>query len=352
MKLKSRFSSFWNYVKKNKKISIPAVIILIVLAIVFRPKAPAVIESEKVSRGDIVVSISGTGIVTSETSVNLSFLSSGKLTYLGVKEGDRVSPYQVIATLDQRSVEKNLQTTLRDYAKARNTFEQTKQNNGNATPQTAVNDQMKRVLENNQYDLDKAVISVELQDIARDNSVLTTPIGGIVTRADVQTAGVNISPTTIFTIADPDHLLFDIDIDEADIGKISLNNTIEAHLDAFPDEAISLSISSIDFASHATSTGGTVYTVHAALPINGNGQYRTGMSGDADVILQKRTNVLRIPISSLSNGDTVYVKNGKKYEKRTVTLGLRNDIDVEVRSGLQEGEVIATQPDQVSATQK
>jgi RND family efflux transporter MFP subunit len=344
---RSNFSSVWSYLKKNKKISVPLLILVIGIILVFRPHKAVVIDTEKVSRGDVVVSISGTGTAVSETAVNLSFLTSGKLTYLGVKEGDTVMPQQTIATLDVRSTQKSLEGALRDYAKQRNTFEQTKQNNNNATPDTAANDQVRRVLENNQYDLEKAVISVELQDLAKQNSVLTTPIGGVVTRADVQSGGVNVSPTTTFTIADPDHLQFDIDVDEADIGKISLVDSIKAHLDAFPEQTLTLTISNIDFASHATSTGGTVYTIHAALPDNSDRRYRAGMSGDADIILDQRTNVIKIPLSAVVKDNTVFVKDGNSFVKRQVVLGLKNDTDVQIISGLTDGDVIATQPDQV-----
>lgn len=350
MHLRSRFSSFFTWARNNKKVSIPLLIIFIGFIVIFRPKNAPVIDTEKVTRGDVVVSISGTGTVNSDTAVNLSFLASGKVTYLGVKQGDKVKPLQTIATLDQRSVQKNLESSLRDYSKERNDFEQTKQNNGNATPQTAATEQIRRILEDNQYDLDKSVISVELQTLAKENSVLTTPIGGVVVRADIKSAGVNITPATVFTIADPDHLSLDIEVDEADIGKVTLSNVVKASLDAFPDQLLTLAISDIDFASHSTSTGGTVYTVHASLPENTDGKYRAGMSGDADIILQERRNVLKIPLSAVINNDIVYIQNGKTFEKRQVTLGLKNDTDVEIIDGLNLGDVIAIQPDQVQIT--
>lgn len=341
-------SGVWTYIKLHKIISIPLIVLLIAGVIIFRPKKAPAVDTEKVSRGDVVVSISGTGTVVSETAVNLSFLTSGKLTYLGVKEGDTVNPYQTIATLDVRSAQKSLESALRDYAKQRNTFEQTKKDNGDATPETAATEQVKRILEDNQYDLDKAVLSVELQELAKENSTLTTPIGGVVTRADAKSAGVNVTPATIFTIADPDHLLFDIEVDEADIGKVSLTDVVRANLDSFPDETLTLTISSIDFASHTTSTGGTVYTVHAALPENTDGRYRAGMSGDADIIIDERPNVIKIPLSALLDDNTVLIKKGKIFEKRKVTLGLKNDTEVQVKNGLAVGEIIATQPDQVA----
>lgn len=350
MWLKLKQTKGYLFFTKRKKIIIPALIILLLLFFIFRPKNPPPVETAAVKKGDLVISVSGTGTVQSLTSVNLNFLSGGKLVYLGVKQGDTVAPYQTIGVLDERSIEKNLQIALRDYAKQRNTFEQTKANNNNTTPQTAANDQVRRILENNQFDLEKAVISVELQDLAKQSSVLTTPIGGIVTRADVSSAGVNVSPTTTFTIADPDNLVFNIDVDEADIGKVSLTNFVKVTLDAYPQENITIPITNIDFASHTTTTGGNAYTVEATLPPNSSGKYRIGMNGNAEIILNEKKNILTVPLSAIFQENYLFVKKSQKFEKRKVILGIKNDTDVEVKTGLLPGEIIAVQPEQINSS--
>ena len=74
---------------------------------------------------------------------------------------------------------------------------------------------MKRILQNNQYDLDKAINSVELFDLAKQNLVVTTPISGIVTRADVKSAGGNVSAQITITKVDPQNLVFECDVDVA-----------------------------------------------------------------------------------------------------------------------------------------
>jgi multidrug efflux pump subunit AcrA (membrane-fusion protein) len=74
------------------------------------------------------------------------------------------------------------------------------------------------------------------------------------------------------------------------------------------------------------------------------------LSGDADIILREKRNVLKIPLSAVINTDMVYVQNNKTFEKRQVTLGLKNDTDVEIIDGLNLGDVIAIQPDQVQIT--
>lgn len=316
------------------------------LIVVFRPKPPKPIATQTIKRGNITQTVSASGTVYSDSSVNLNFLAGGKLTYLSVKVGDSVKKYQTIATLDQRSTQKSLENALIDYAKERNTFDTTQQNYGNRKPQDALNDSMRRVLEDNQNDLNKAVNSVELQELAKEQSVLTTPIAGVVTRADVTSAGVNVGPTTTFTISDPDNLIFKADVDESDIGKVGTGQTMKVTLDAYPDNPINLTINSIDFASHQTSTGGTAYAVQAALPPTAL-SYRLGMNGDAEIIVAGNDHVITIPLSSLIDDSHVYIQKGKVFEKRRVKVGLESDTAAEIVSGLKEGDKVALNPDEV-----
>jgi RND family efflux transporter MFP subunit len=333
------------FTSHKKRTAIIAVIILLTLFIL-RPKAPKPVPTTTIKRGNITQTVSTSGTIFAKNSVDLNFLAGGKLAYLGIKEGDTVKQYQTIATLDQRTAQTNLENALIDYAKERNTFDTTEENNGNRKPQDALNDTMKRVLEDNQNDLDKAVNSVELQSLAKEQSVLTTPIAGVVTRADVDTAGVNVGPTTVFTISDPSSIVFKADVDESDVGKVADGQQMKITLDAFPDTSITSSVDSIDFASHQTSTGGTAYTVQATLP-EGRLAYRLGMNGDADIVVAENTNVITVPLSSLIDDTHVYVQSGKTFTKRKIRLGIESDTDAEVVSGLTVGDKVALTPDDV-----
>lgn len=340
-------SSVVSFIKRRKLLSTGILIVLLVIGFFLWPKTPPVVETQKIVKGDIIQSITASGTVTPNKYVNLSFLTGGKVVYLGVKKGDFVKEGQVIAQLDLRSAEKSLQATLKDYANQRNTFDQGLANYNVTRPAEAGTDAVKRILETNQNNLDKAVISTELQSLAKENSVLTTPIAGVVTRADITSAGVNVGATTTFVVADPQDLIFAVDIDEADIGKVRENQVVKLTLDAYPNETISLPITKVDFASHATSTGGTAYTVETALPLNADYRYKIGMSGDGEIIVAQRKNVLIVPLSSVTESSEVYVKKQKTYEKRKVTLGLKNDTDAQVLSGLEAGDEVVLQPSDV-----
>lgn len=327
------------YLWSHKKFSLILFAISAVIIYFLWPKPPAEIETVKVKRSKIIQSITASGTVTSEYLVNLSFLSSGKLAYLGAKKGDEVVAGQTIATLDQRSLRTSLRQTLEDYSIQRNQFDETLEDNQNRKPTDALDSEMKRILENNQNNLDKAINSVELQNLIIEQSVLSSPINGVVIRADTSVAGLNITPTTIFTIADPNSLVFNTEIDEADIAKIVLDQSLNVTLESFPDRVIPLTVSMIDFASHVSESGANVYSVKATLPTDSN--YRIGMSGDAEIILSEKVNTLTIPLSSLIDDSHVYVKRDKIFEKTKIMTGLQSDTEIEVIKGLNEGDIIA-----------
>jgi len=337
----------FNIFKKHKKIYFTIFVLLIILVIIFRPTQSKQIEVQKVKKGEITESISASGTITSQTSVDLNFLTSGKLVYLGAKKGDYVKEYQTIAVLDQRTLQKNLETALRDYSLQRNTFDNTQNDNANRTPNQALNDAMKRILQDNQYDLEKTILSVELQQLTKENSILTSPIAGIVTKADISTTGMNISALTTFTIADPNNLIFKIDVDEADIRKIHIGKKIALILDSYPDETVSLQITTIDFSSHTSSSGGNVYTVEAMMPENIDTKYRIGMTGDADIIVDQKKDALIISIASVDDSDNIYVKKADTYIRTKIKTGIKSDTEIEVTSGLKEGNEVALQPDEV-----
>jgi HlyD family secretion protein len=181
---------------------------------------------------------------------------------------------------------------------------------------------------------------------------LSAPIAGILTRADAEVPGVNVAATTTYTIVDPDSLIFEIEIDEADIGKLRPDQVVKITLDSYPDLPITTTITSIDFTSHTNETGGNVFTVTAELPIDAGYDYRVGMSGEAEVILaqSKFTNI--ISITSLIDDTYVYVKKGSTFEKRKVTVGLRNDTEAQIIGGLKEGEEVALLPTEVPEEKK
>ncbi|MEK7570844.1 MAG: efflux RND transporter periplasmic adaptor subunit [Patescibacteria group bacterium] len=333
------------FLGSHKKLIGIVVIVLVILLAIFWPKPPPDLPTQKAQKETITQAVATTGSIVADSAVDLTFIAGGKLVYLGVKEGDTVKVGQTIAVLDQRSFQKNLESSLLAYSVERNEFEQGRYDNNAPTPNDAITQDIKFLLETNQFNLNSSVVQVELQAIAKEASVLTSPINGIVTETDVTTTGINITPSTTFSIADPTSLVFQIEVDEADVGNIQIGDTVDVTLDAYPNNPLKMSVESIDFDSQTSDTGGTIFNVEATLPQMPGVDYRIGMNGDANIITAESSNTLVVSLASLTDDNSVYIKKGDTFEKRKVEAGIQSDTDVQILSGLEEGDEVALQPD-------
>ena len=333
--------------RKKYKFLIYAILAILVIALGWLPikkisaQPEEKYETAKVQKEDLVETVSASGTVQAENQVELKFQTSGLLSWVGVKEGDRVKKWQAIASLDKRELEKNLLKALRDYNKERWDFEEANQV---TYKDKVITDTIKRILEKNQFDLDKAVADVEIKDIALKLATLTSPIDGIVTHIDTPVAGVNITPATaVFTIADPSKMKFVANIDEADIGKIKIGQKVNLTLDAYPDEKIEGQIEKIAFASVLTKGGGTAYPVEISLPENNDLKFKVGMNGDLEVIVSEVKEALTVPseaIKEKNKQNFVKLINGKQIKEIEIQIGMATENKTQILQGLKEGETV------------
>lgn len=285
------------------------------------------------------------GSVAAQNTANLTFPMSGKVVYVGAKEGDYVKQYQTIATLDERTLEANLESDVKAAQNQQISFDTVNDKNGDrALTDTGLSVSAQRELQTAMNTLDQAQLTVEIQKIAQEQAVLISPINGILTRADIQNPGVTASLTTTYTVVDPTSTVFDMDVDEADIGNVKVGQDVQIVFDAYPNETITEPITKIDFVSHTTTNGSNAYTVETQLPANSNYKYRVGMNANATIILSKKENVLSVPISSLGNNNAVWVKVKGGFIQKQIAIGSQNDTDAEVLSGLSAGDIVALDP--------
>jgi RND family efflux transporter MFP subunit len=339
-KIKSFISKIRKLIWEHKKISIAVLIILMVVIFLFFPKSQKQILTETVKKQDVVKTVSVTGNVDAQNLANLTFQTPETLSYVGVKLGDSVKKWQLIVSLDQTQLQATLRQAQQDFIAAKAVSERYYSSHNDTetydqkVARTAIDD-----AQNKAYD---QMLKVQ-HDIA--NSSLYAPIAGIVTRMDAQDAEVNITPATTFTITDPNSLGFKMEVDEADIGQVKVGQNINVSLDSFPNNTFKLMVNKIDFVSHLTSSGGNAFYVEALFSEQNN--YRVGMSGNADIIIDSRNNVLSIQSSDIFDNNYVYVKTAKGFVKRKLSLGLQNDTQAQVLSGLSEGDTVAIDPTSV-----
>lgn len=295
------------------------------------------IKTVKPKIDNITQTVSASGKIKSDEEVNLSFQTLGKLAWVGVKKGDTVKKWQGIASLDQAALKKNLQAILNDYS-----IERTEFDDDQKTYEVVLTDFIKRIRQRSQFNLDNSVIDVELQDISIKLANISTPIAGIVTRADAEVAGVNITPTTTWTISNPDKMIFSAEIDETDIAKVTSGQTGIITLDALPDNPITVPIDSISFTSHITTSGATAYDAKFKIPLNNN--LRFGLNGEVIIEVLKKNSVLTLPSEAITEKDNkkyVTVLVDKKPVEKEVKTGISSDTDTEILEGVNsEDEIV------------
>lgn len=298
--------------------------------------------------------LSLSGAIDAEEHVTLRFQSSGRLSWVGVKEGDYVKKYQGIASLDQREVQQNLKKYLNSFVKSRLDYDQEIEDSAIKNTGGLSQDARRaalRVLDKAQYDLNNAIIDVELKNLATEYSYLSSPIEGIVVRIGSPYAGVNITPSQAeIEIINPKTVYFSATADQTDVIKLKQGLKGDIVLDSYPDENLPGKISLISFIPKEGETG-TVYKVKISLDKgNDNYKYRFGMTGDVNFVLKQRKNVIAVPTNYVKsekgppNGEAskkyVWKIEDNKRVKTFVTIGDEIDGSTEVKSGLQSEDVI------------
>jgi RND family efflux transporter MFP subunit len=299
-----------------------------------------------VKRQNLKDTLTLSGQIDADEKAALKFQTSGRLAWVGVKEGDYVKKYQTIASLDQSDLKNRLTKYLNTYAVQRNTFEQGKDDNlndQNALSQS-IRDEAKRVLENNQYNLNNAVLDVEYQNLTLEYASLWTPIEGIVTNISMPFAGVNITPAGAeFDIVNPKTIYYSATADQTDIVNLKENMTGKINFDAYPDKTFTGKLYYISFVPKAGETG-TVYELRFKLDNTAMKlPLKMGMTADLNIDLKEVDNTLSVPTAFIkkdSHGKYVTEKKDDKNIKIYVKTGDEINGSIIINSGLTEGDVI------------
>lgn len=322
-----------------KKAIISGVIILvaILLAFFFWPKKEAPQEFATVKKQDIKSVISSSGTLAGKNEVNLRFKNSGKLAYLNVKQGDQIEAWQEVAGLDTQQLAIDLQqaqNTLKDkQAIVDKTLDDVKDHDKDETFTQRQSRTTAQVARDNAYD------EVKAAQRAFQDALISSPISGIVTQAPPIPGQIVSASDLIAQVVDFSQIFFDTDIDETDIGKISLGQKAEVTLDAYPDKIFDGTVEEIIPQTKTTSSGATVVTVRINL---GNPAITLvkGLSGQASITLSEAKNVLTIPQESLREDDSVVIQTQKGLESKKVVTGIKSDTDVEIKVGLEENDKV------------
>lgn len=326
-------------------------IIIMVGGFIFYKNSSSATAKDKVNsyiikREDLKEVLTLSGEIDAEEKVTLKFQTSGRLTWVGVKEGDYVKKYQSLASLDRRDIQNRLTKYLNTYSIGRNSFEQTKDDywNKQYDLSESIRKSAERTLKNNQFSLENTVLDVEYQNLSLEYANLWTPIEGIVTHVSAPFAGVNITPAGAdFEVVNPKTLFFLVTAEQGDVINLKEGDVGDISFDAYPEQKFKATIDYISF-SPKTGETGTVYELRLKLDEQARAlPLKLAMTGDVDFLTKQVKNVLSAPSSFIkkdSKGDYVYVGKPDKKIKKYVDISSEIDGKYVITNGVEEKEVI------------
>jgi HlyD family secretion protein len=206
---------------------------------------------------------------------------------------------------------------------------------------------------------DMALESFELMEKGRIrmsnreiDSIVKAPIKGMVLSQSVFEGDpivplTNYQPgTEMCSLADMGYLLFKGTVDEIDVGKILIGMAADIQIGALPDSRIAGKVERI-FPKAKKDGNATLFDIEILIVDAGGQQLRAGYSATATITVRERKDILTLPerLVLFENGKKyVEVRKGEAVEKKEIQTGLSDGLNVEIQSGLAEGEAVVERP--------
>jgi RND family efflux transporter MFP subunit len=309
--------------------------------------------------------VEATGTVRAAQTSQLASQVMGTITRVNVREGDAVRRGQVLITIDEaqsragyQGASAGLQASQQaiaaanaDYALAESTMRryQTLFDKRSVSPQEY--DEVKTRLAAAKARRDAAhASSVQAEAAVSEANTavgftrIRAPFDGLII-AKLADPGAMAAPgVPLLTLEDPSRFRLEAMVDESQIGAVHLGTTVPVAIDSLGNQAIAGKVVQIVPAADPASR---TFTVKIDLPANP--QIRSGLFGRARFPRGERESILVPQAALLHRGqlDAVYVVGKDEIASlRYVTLGKPSAGEIEVLSGLENGERIVAQTDQ------
>lgn len=146
--------------------------------------------------------------------------------------------------------------------------------------------------------------------------------------------------TTIASVANMNDLIFDGNIDETEVGQLTVGMPMKITIGALQDMKVQASLEYIS-PKAVSSNGANQFEIKAAVHVADVKAIRSGYSANAEITLAQANQVLTVPESAIEFSGTetyVYVIQGsgdkKTYKRTRVTTGLSDGMNIQIKSGI------------------
>ena len=271
-------------------------------------------------------SVNGVSSIASATFAyqaerTLTALASGTVSAINVQEGDAVSKGDILIELTGDDLTESIQSASES--------------------------------------LRSAEISMQNQQDNMSNYTITSPISGTIIEKDAKQGDALTSGSTLCVIYDLSYLEMVINVDELQIGALSVGQKVQITADAVADKTYVGTVTRVSM--KGSSSGGTT-TYPITIRIDDTDGLRPGMNANAEIVVAEANNALVVPNAAVIRGGYVLVSKkspsaanavedmdapeGYVYVK--VETGVSDDSYTEIKSGLQEDDTVAYDTSSVS----
>jgi RND family efflux transporter MFP subunit len=392
----------------HKKFSFWAIVLIIAIAALFSARkmlSSIEVKGYEVKKKDLVISVTGTstGTVKADIEVKLTAHRTGTVAKLYIEEGSVVKSGAPVADLDSDEVLQRLKlsTASLDRMKAQQESLRTglvafrAEVNANMNRAKAVLDEAETRLKRYQglttkgfvsqsdldavqreFDVAKASYAsalagqeqirareaeIRAQDAAveqtqrernlagilYDYSFIRTPVSGVVTSRPVKIGETVLLGGLVAEVVALDTLYVEAFIDEADAAKIRIGHPAHVTMDAYGEKVMKGEVYMISPVVLGTKQEARTFEARVRL-FDKDIVLKPGMSADVEVIVSRRENVLSVPSQAIiekNEGRYLYLAQKGRAVLRQVKTGKFNWNYTEVTEGIQEGEIVISNPD-------
>jgi HlyD family secretion protein len=333
------------------------------------------VKTATATAGAIVRNVEFSGVLVPDRTVNVYAKLAGQATYVGADVGNMVKAGQLLVQIDTKEL--NAQLTVAQAALAGVTDQGAQAKIGVETARLNLDlaqrayDRTKTLYQTKvvtQSQLDDAQTKLDLARSAFDNasqqyqtvsdsgvaqaraqvnlikvqisnSTITSPISGVITNRNINLGEITPLSTPLMSVANTATLKLQGNLSQEDIVHLSVGSKVDVRVDVVPGKIFAGRVEQVGPVAAAT---GQYFPV--VVRMANDGKLLAGMTAKASFTLNAAQGIT-IPLSAISSGEDgqafVFVVSGGAVHKRPVTLGMKNDTDVQVISGLSAGDVVA-----------
>ena len=343
-----------------------------------QPKNEATFITEEVKRGKIAQTVSATGEIAATNLVDVGAQVSGQIKKMHVKIGDVVKEGDLIAEIDNvtqvnevntrkaqlqtyqaqlESAQVALKIAQRKYSRYKSlaSADAVSKEEFEATEDSLATNRAK--IKELQSSIRQTQIAINTAEKDLGYTRITAPSAGTVVSLVVeqgQTINASQTSPTVVQIADLTSMTNKMQIAEGDATKVKAGQTVNFTILSEPDTPISAKLDSIDpglttmsqgsYSKSTDTTSNAIYYYARATVPNPDGKLAIGMTTQNTVEIASADNVLMVPTVAIKT------KDGKKFVRvleannqavdREIQTGLKDSMNTEVKSGLNEGEKV------------